>query len=137
MKNQRKMKEPRKVITNAIRNRKKKKQKNKVAGSPTSQATCQTKGIDKAHRSHSTREANQNKTNKKNQGSPIKTIKSHGSILVPLLGRGVFTAGFAPAIKFPTHTYKCVGAQDHDTGDTCMLHSNTNKTFSLSSTPYY
>ena len=26
----------------------------------------------------------------------IKTIKSHDSILVPLLGRGVFTAGFAP-----------------------------------------
>ena len=34
--------------------------------------------------------------NKKNQGSSIKTIKSHDSILVPLLGRGVFTAGFAP-----------------------------------------
>ena len=44
-----------------------------------------------------TREAKQNETNKKNQGSPIKTIKSHDSILVPLLGRGVFTAGFAPA----------------------------------------
>ena len=46
---------------------------------------------------------------KKNQGSPIKTIKSHDSILVPLLGRGVFTAGFAPARPFPTPTYKCVG----------------------------
>ena len=64
---------------------------------------------DKAHRSHSTREAKQNKTNKKNQGSPIMTIKSHDSILVPLLGRGVFTAGFAPARPFPTPTYKCVG----------------------------
>ena len=52
--------------------------------------------IDRAHRSHSTREAKQNETNKKNQGSPIKTIKPHDSILVPLLGRGVFTAGFAP-----------------------------------------
>ena len=31
----------------------------------------------------------QNETNKKNQGSPIKTIKSHDSILVPLLGRHV------------------------------------------------
>ena len=48
---------------------------------------------------HSTREAKQNETNKKNQGSPIKTIKSHGdSILVSLLGRGVFTAGFALAM---------------------------------------
>ena len=64
--------------------------------SQTSQATCQTKEIDRAHCSHSTREAKQNETNKKNQGSPIKTIKSHDSILVPLLGRGVFTAGFAP-----------------------------------------
>ena len=52
-----------------------------------SQATCQTKEIDRAHRSHSTIEAKQNKTNKKNQGSPINTIKSHDSILVPLLGR--------------------------------------------------
>ena len=43
------------------------------------------------------------------QGSPIKTIKSHDSILVPLLGRGVFTAGFAPPRPFPTPTYKCVG----------------------------
>ena len=34
--------------------------------------------------------------------------KSHDSILVPLLGRGVFTAGFAPVMPFPTHTYKCV-----------------------------
>ena len=74
-----------------------------------SQATCQTKEIDRAHRSHSTREAKQNKTNKKNQGSPINTIKSHDSILVPLLGRGVFTAEFAPARPFPTPTYKCVG----------------------------
>ena len=78
--------------------------------SKTSQATCcQTKEIDRAHRSHSTRKAKQNKTNKKNQGSPIKTIKSHDSILVPLPGRGVFTAGFAPARPFPTPTYKCVG----------------------------
>ena len=61
----------------------------KVPDSQTSQATCQTKEIDRAHRSHSTREAKQNETNKKNQGSPIKTIKSHDdSILVPLLGRG-------------------------------------------------
>ena len=69
-------------------------QKNKAPDSQTSQATCQTKEIDRAHRSHSTREAKQNEKNKKNQGSPIKTIKSHNSILVPLLGRGVFTAGF-------------------------------------------
>ena len=27
----------------------------------------------------------------------------------PLLGRGVFTAGFAPPRPFPTPTYKCVG----------------------------
>ena len=65
--------------------------------------------MDRARRSHSTREAKQNKTNKKNQGSSIKTIESHDSILVPLLGRGVFTAGFAPARLFPTPTYKCVG----------------------------
>ena len=69
---------------------------NKSPDSQTSQATCQTKEIDRALRSHSTREVKQNETNKKNQGSPIKTIKSHDSILVPLLGRGVFTAGFAP-----------------------------------------
>ena len=68
----------------------------KTTTTTTSQATCQTKEIDRAHRSHSTREAKQNETIKKNQGSPIKTIKSHDSILVPLLGRGVFTAGFAP-----------------------------------------
>ena len=61
--------------------------------------------IDRAHRSHSTREDKHNETNKKNQASSIKTIKSHDSILVPLLGRGVFTAGFAPAMPFPTHTY--------------------------------
>ena len=85
MKSQREIKGPRKVHTNAIIK------------------------IDRAHRSHSTREAKQNKTSKKNQGSPIKTIKSHDSILVPLLGRGVFTAGFAPARPFPTPSYKCVG----------------------------
>ena len=68
------------------------------------------KGDNRAHRSHSTREAKQNKTNKKNQGSPIKTIKSHGSILVPLLGRGVFTAGFAPPRPIPyTYLQMCGG----------------------------
>ena len=36
-------------------------------------------------------------------------MKPHDSTLVPLLGRGVFTAGFAPARPFPTPTYKCVG----------------------------
>ena len=97
-KNQKEKKGPRKVDTHAIIGKEKKTpQKNKAPDSQTSQATCQTKEIDRAHRSHSTREAKQNKTNKKNQGSPIKTIKSHDSILVPLLGRGVFTAGFAPA----------------------------------------
>ena len=79
------------------RDNRKTTQKNKAPHSQMSQATCRTKEIDRAHRSHSTREAKQNKTNKKNQGSPIKTMKSHDSILVPLLGRGVFTAGFAPA----------------------------------------
>ena len=69
---------------------------NKAPDSQTSHATCQKKEKDRAHRSHSTRKAKQNKTNK-NQGSPIKTIKSHDSILVPLLGRGVFTTEFAPA----------------------------------------
>ena len=49
-------------------------QKNKAPDSQTSQATCQTKEIDRA-RSHSTREAKQNETNKKNQGLPIKTKK--------------------------------------------------------------
>ena len=106
MKNQREIKGPRKVNTHAII---RKKQKNNSPDSQTSQATCRTKEIDRAHRSHSTREAKQNKTNKKNQGSPIKTIQSHDSILAPLLGRGVFTAGFAPAMPLPTHTYKCVG----------------------------
>ena len=89
--------------------RKENPQKNKAPESQTLQATCQTTETGRAHRFHSTREAKQNKTNKKNQGSPIKTIKSHDSILVPLLGRGVFTAGFAPARPFPTPTYKCVG----------------------------
>ena len=109
--NQKEIKGPRKVNTHAMIGKRKegKTQKNKAPGSQTSQATCQTKEIDRAHRSLSTREAKQNKTNKKNQGSPIKTIKSHDSILVPLLGRGVFTAGFAPARPFPTPTYKCVG----------------------------
>ena len=69
------------------------------------------KKIDCAHRSHSTREAKQNKT-KKNQGSPIKTIKSHDSILVSLLGRGVFTAGFAHhSLYLPTNVWE---AQDHE-----------------------
>ena len=103
MKNQSEIKGPRKVNTHAIIGRKQ-KQKNKAPDSQTSQATCQTKEIDRAHRSHSTREAKQNKTNKKNQGSPIKTIKSHDSIL---LGRGVFTAGFAPAIVC-TYMYCCI-----------------------------
>ena len=40
-----------------------------------------TKKIDRAHRSHSTREAKQNET-KKNQELPNKTIKSHDSMLV-------------------------------------------------------
>ena len=94
---QKEIKGPRKVNTHAIIGKlNKTPQKNKAPDSQTSQATCQTKEIDRAHRSHSTREAKQNETNKKNQGSPIKTIKLHDSILVPLLGRGVFTAGFAP-----------------------------------------
>ena len=97
------IKGPRKVNTHAIIGKEKKTpQKKKAQDSQTSQATCQTKEIDRAHRSHSTREAKQNETNKKNQGSPIKTIKSHDSVLVPLLGRGVFTAGFAPPRPFPT-----------------------------------
>ena len=109
MKKSKRNKGPRKVNTHAIIGKEKKKtQKNKAPDSQTSQATCHTKEIDRAHRSHSTREAKQNKSNK-NQGSPIKTIQSHDSILVPLLGRGVFTAGFAPARPFPTPTYKCVG----------------------------
>ena len=97
MKKQREIKGPRKVNTHA---RIRKKQKNKAPDSQTSQAICRTKEIDRAHRSHSTREAKQNITNKKNQGSPIKIIKWHDCILVPLLGRGVFTAGFAPAMPF-------------------------------------
>ena len=106
----------------------KKKTENRAPDSQTSQATCQTREIDRAHRSHSTREAKQNKTNKKNQGSPIKTIKSHDSILVPILGRGVFTAGFAPARPFPTPTYKCVGGSRSrksrlDTNALIVLHS--------------
>ena len=105
MKNQRE-KGPRKVNTHATIIGK--KQKNKAPDTQTSQAICRAKEIDRAHRSHSTREAKQNKTNKKNQGSLIKTIESHDSILVPLLGRGVFTARFAPAIPFPTRTYKYV-----------------------------
>ena len=96
--NQSEIKGPREVNTQAIIGKEKKNpQKNKAPDSQTSQATCQTEEIDRAHRSHSTREAKQNKTKKRNQGSPIKKIKPHDSILVPLLGRGVFTAGFAPA----------------------------------------
>ena len=106
MKNKREIKGPRKLNTHGIIG---KKQKNKAPDSQASQATCRAKEIDRAHRSHSTREAKQNRTNKKNQGSSIKTIKSRDSIIVPLLGRGVFTAGFTPAMPFPTHTYKCVG----------------------------
>ena len=75
------IKGPRKVNTHAIIGKAKKKTE---SDSQTSQATCQTKKIDRAHRSHSTREAKQIKTIKKNQESPIKTMKSHDSILVPL-----------------------------------------------------
>ena len=47
--------------THAIIGKEKKNpQKNKAPDSQTSQATCQTKEIDRAHRSHSTREAKQN-----------------------------------------------------------------------------
>ena len=61
MKNQREIKGPRKVDTNAIIGRRK-KMKNKAPDSQTAQATCRTKEIDRAqHRSHSTREAKQNK----------------------------------------------------------------------------
>ena len=63
----------------------------------------------RVHRSYSTLEAKQNNTNKKKKRSPVKTIKSQDYILVHLLGRGVFIAVFAPAMPFPTHTYKCVG----------------------------
>ena len=106
--NQREIKGPQKVKVNthAIMG---KKQKQRAPDSQTPQATCRTKEMDRAHRSRLTREAKQNKTNNKNQGSPIKTIKSHDSILVPLLGRVVFTVGFAPAMPFPTHNFKCVG----------------------------
>ena len=101
------IKGPRKVNTHAIIGKENNPpQKNKAPDSQTSQATSQTKEIDRAHRSHSTREAKQNETNKKNQGSPIKTIKSHDSILVPLLGRGVFTAGFAP-VDIYIYIYMC------------------------------
>ena len=68
-----------KVNTNAIIG---KKQKNKAPDSQTSQVTCLTEEINRAHRSHSTREAKQNEALEKNQGSPIKTIKLHNSILV-------------------------------------------------------
>ena len=113
---QKEIKGPRKVNTHAIIGKEKKTpQNNKAPDSQTSQATCQTKEIDRAHRSHLTREAKQNKTNKKNQGSLIKTIKSHDSILVPLLGRGVFTAGFAPARPIPyTLPTNVWGAQGHE-----------------------
>ena len=108
MKNLRNIKGPRKVNTHAIIG------KiiiiiYKAPDSQTSQSTCRAKEIEIVHRSHSAREAKQNQTNMKNQGSPIKTIKSHDSVLLPLLCRGVFTAGLAPAMPFPTHTYKCVG----------------------------
>ena len=87
MKNPREIKGPTKVNTHAIIGQP--PQKNKAPDSQTSQATCQTKEIDRAHRPHSTREAKQNKTNKNNQGSPtIKTIQSHDSILVPLTRPG-------------------------------------------------
>ena len=83
-KNQKEIKGPRKVNTHAIIGKEKKNpQKNMAPDSQTSQATFQTKEIDRAHRSHSTRETKHNKTNKKSQGSPIKTIESHDSILVP------------------------------------------------------
>ena len=78
MKNQKEIKGPRKVNTHALIG---KKQKNKAPDSQTSQATCRAKEIDRAHRSHSTREAKKNKTIKKNQGSRIKTIKSHDSVI--------------------------------------------------------
>ena len=87
MKNQREIKGPRKVYINAIVVGK--KTENKAPDSQTSQATYRAKEIDRAHRSHSTREAKQNKANK-NRRSPIQTIKSHDSIPVHLLGRGVF-----------------------------------------------
>ena len=109
MKNQREIKGTRKINIHAIVG---KKQKNKAPDGQTSQATCRAKEIDRAHRSHSTREAKQNKTNKKNHGSPIKTIKSH-YICTPTRPGDIHT-WFAPAMPFPTHTYKCVGgAQDH------------------------
>ena len=91
-KNQREIKGPRKVNTHAIIGKEKKTpRKNKAPDSQTSQATCQTKEIDRAHRSQSTCEAKHNEMNKKNQGSPIKTIKSHDSILVPLLGLCIYS----------------------------------------------
>ena len=82
----------------------------------------------------------ENKTKKKNQGSPIKTIKSHDYILVPLLSWGVYSP---PGLHRPCHSlHICTsvwGAQDHDTGNICMLHSNTNKTLysPLSTMPEY
>ena len=77
-----KKKGPRKVNTHhaIIGKEKKTPQKNKAPDSQTSLATCQTKEIDRAHRSHSTREAKQNETNKKNTreapfGTPFYGLK--------------------------------------------------------------
>ena len=62
MKKPKRNKGPRKVNTHAIIGKEKKKaHKNKALDSQTSHATCQTKEIDRAHRSHSTGEAKQNK----------------------------------------------------------------------------
>ena len=111
MKNQREIKGPRKVNTYAMIGI---KQKHKAPDSQTTQATCRAKEIDRASRSHSTREAKQNKTNKKNQGPPIKTIKSHDSIIVPLLGRAYLPPGLhrpCHSLHIPTNVW---GAQDHE-----------------------
>ena len=59
MKNQKEIEGPRKKSTHTLIGN---KQKNKAPDSQTSQATCRTKEIGRAYRSHSTREAKQNKT---------------------------------------------------------------------------
>ena len=66
-KTKKEIKGPRNVNTHhaIVKKEREKPQKNKAPDRQTSQATCQTKKIDRAHRSHSTREAKQNKTNKK------------------------------------------------------------------------
>lgn len=67
------------------------------------------------------------------QRSPTKTMKLHGSTLVPLPGRSSFPARFTPVMPSPhTCLHMCGKPQYQDSSVTCIVHSKSKNIFSTS-----